>query len=325
MNKYLKTVIYIVFAIIATMNHSCKKHDNNPIDSLINKEDLIGTWVASAGKYNLSMEITETTYHFALTESGNGGTNDDGTYSISDANISFVSKGDVPFAIGGLQDKKLALTFVNSIIIGMIGTGAASNTAFTKYDGTGDYKVSGSLEYSKTASWSTVSASFDGGTSYAASTTIINSSFNLVLSAPKATFFKPVSASISQTGITINPQDAKIVEVSFFAIKGDTKAELTQVGLNGSSISSLIAYLYADKDVSVSGTHTYSNGSKDVYNLKLKKGWNTVINTWNYSTTEDDFYNTGSIPSNSTWITESDVSSAPAMASAKQASAGYKE
>jgi len=312
---------------------SCTKNDDKVNEPVIMEEDIIGTWTASAGKYNLSLEITEADYTFNITEPGNGGTYDKGTYSVSDGYIiSFVSNDKTVLAIGELrEDGKMRLTFVSSVAIMMLGTEAASSTVFTRDDGstggTEGYTVSGSLEYSEAATWSKVSAVFDEDGNDAVTTSIVNGAFSLVMPVPKASSLSLVSEEFAGQGITISPLDAKAAIATFFASKGTQSAEIAHIGLSSDgSIVSIIMYIYADRNVSVSGTFTYpNNGGKDVYNLQLKSGWNTVINTWDYSTTYDDFYTTGAVPSNSTWITEADVSDSSAKASVNRTYAGGKK
>lgn len=133
MNKTL--LVYILAAILFGIV-SCSKDDEEKIEEgdKIEKEDIIGKWTAVSGKYNLSLEITASGYNFLLSEPGNGGVTDKGTYEISDdGKISFINKNSL-LALGYKQNGKLSLTFVNSIMISMLGTAAASNTIFTLSD-----------------------------------------------------------------------------------------------------------------------------------------------------------------------------------------------
>lgn len=113
---------------------SCSKDDKeDEIDDgdRIEKEDIIGTWTAPSGKYNLTLIITSSDYDFTISEPGRGGSYDRGTYEISDAGkITFVNTSNTVLAMGQLRNGRLALTFVNSIAIMMLGTEAASNTEF---------------------------------------------------------------------------------------------------------------------------------------------------------------------------------------------------
>jgi hypothetical protein len=130
-----------------TVVFSCRKENNDndkdDDDSKTEEIDITGTWTASSGEYNLSLTITSTNYNFALTEPGNGGVTDNGTYEIAeDGNIFFVNSHDDPLASGQLINGKLHLTFVNYMFIMMLGNAAASNTAFTRSeDGSGSLVV----------------------------------------------------------------------------------------------------------------------------------------------------------------------------------------
>jgi hypothetical protein len=128
-----KTLLISVLAAILFGMVSCSKDDDAKIEEgdKIEKEDIIGKWTAVSGKYNLSLEITASGYNFLLSEPGNGGVTDKGTYTISgDGKISFENKNAL-LALGYKQNGKLSLTFVNSVMISMLGTAAAGNTIFT--------------------------------------------------------------------------------------------------------------------------------------------------------------------------------------------------
>ena len=129
MNRSWLTHVLIGTMLVAA---SCSSKDDNEEGKI--EVDIIGTWIASSGKYNLSLEITPSGYSFLISEPGNGGIIDKGTYEISgDGKISFVNK-ETPLCIGGLQNGKLSVMFVNPILISMLGTAAAGNTVFTLSD-----------------------------------------------------------------------------------------------------------------------------------------------------------------------------------------------
>ena len=132
MNKFWFTHVCIGLAMLAVV--SCSKDNHDDIEQGKIEADIIGTWTASSGKYNLSLEITSSGYSFLLSEPGNGGVTDKGTYEIlEDGKIFFVNK-DTPLCMGGLQNGKLSITFVSPIMISMLGTAAAGNTVFTLSD-----------------------------------------------------------------------------------------------------------------------------------------------------------------------------------------------
>jgi hypothetical protein len=114
----------ILLGIVSCSKDEVKKNK-------VEKVDIVGTWIASSGKYNLSMKITSSGYTFLLTEPGKGGVIDNGTYEISDEGKIMFTNKDNPLAIGVLKNEKLSLTFVNSVMIMMLGTEAASNMTFT--------------------------------------------------------------------------------------------------------------------------------------------------------------------------------------------------
>lgn len=127
---------WLIFALISIIlgTVSCSKSED---EKYIEEETgYVGKWVATSGKYNLTLNITSSGYVFSITEPGNGGSSDKGTYEIyNDNKISFISSEmKTVLANGQLKNGKLSLTFVNSIPILMLGTGAASNITFTLSD-----------------------------------------------------------------------------------------------------------------------------------------------------------------------------------------------
>jgi len=133
--------IYILASLLFGMI-SCSKDDDEETggDEI---EDLIGTWTATSGKYNLSLEITAADYYFTISEPGKGGSYDKGTYDISDAGrVTFVNTSNTVLAMGHLKGGKLSLTFVSAVAIMMLGTEAASNTVFVLSEGGGEEEES---------------------------------------------------------------------------------------------------------------------------------------------------------------------------------------
>ena len=128
----MKKIGLIILTGILLGTVSCTKDEVKK--DKVKKEDLIGTWTASSGKYNLSLTITASDYSFFLIEPGNGGVTDNGTYEISEEGRIMFTNKDNPLAIGTLQNEKLSITFVNSLMIAMLGTGPASNLTFTLSD-----------------------------------------------------------------------------------------------------------------------------------------------------------------------------------------------
>ncbi len=134
--------IYILATLLLGMI-SCSKDDDDEKTGEDEIENLIGTWTATAGKYNLSLEITATDYYFTISEPGKGGSYDKGTYDISKTGrITFVNTSNTVLAMGQLKGGKLSLTFVSAVAIMMLGTEAASNTVFVLSEGGGEEEES---------------------------------------------------------------------------------------------------------------------------------------------------------------------------------------
>ncbi len=124
-----------LLGIVMTSLVSCSK-DNN--EEEVKTDSIVGMWTATASGYDLKMKITPTDFRFDISKPGKGGTYDKGEYLVNDGKATFVGMQDAVLATGGLTNEKLMLTFVNPMIIGMIGTEAASKTVFTREEENGD-------------------------------------------------------------------------------------------------------------------------------------------------------------------------------------------
>jgi len=79
--------------------------------------------------------ITESEYNFSLKETGKGGVTDKGTYELTSGGaVSFSNKQGSLLAVGQLKKETLSLTFVNSVVVMMLGTEAASSISFALSD-----------------------------------------------------------------------------------------------------------------------------------------------------------------------------------------------
>lgn len=138
----MKRFSLALMGIVLTSLVSCSK-DNN--EEEMKTDGIVGMWTATASGYDLKMKITPTDFRFDISKPGKGGTYDKGEYLINGGKATFVGMQDAVLATGGLTNGKLMLTFVNPMIIGMIGTEAASKTVFTREeensDGTGHLVV----------------------------------------------------------------------------------------------------------------------------------------------------------------------------------------
>lgn len=131
MKKKKKWLLFAIISIILG-TVSCSKDDDD--ESKPEIIDIIGTWKASSGKYDLTLKITASGYDFALREPGNGGIVDRGTYEISSENIiTFESDDDIGIiAVGYMNNKsKLSLTFIGPVWTMMLGSDGVSNVIFS--------------------------------------------------------------------------------------------------------------------------------------------------------------------------------------------------
>lgn len=82
-------------------------------------------------------------------------------------------------------------------------------------------------------------------------------------------------------GMSFSPSDLKIYAIFMFFIVDNNSIGSLSWGSTGTG--RLVQFMFADRDGTISGTYS-EEGFLNKYNLKLKKGWNTVICTADYST-----------------------------------------
>jgi hypothetical protein len=112
------------------------------------------------------------------------------------------------------------------------------------------------------------------GASYAAlSLGSIDADGKLTLNLPVFTQWSEIGGG-AVTGLTVEPPDVKVAEVSSFLVAGnDLRLQNNDGGKN-----QIINYEYADRDAHIYGQGTVTNPAGLVeINLFLKKGWNSVI------------------------------------------------
>jgi hypothetical protein len=162
---------------------------------------------------------------------------------------------------------------------------------------------------SAVAAWPNVSASFDGGDTYAVTASITNRQFSLTLPATNSLggFF-----ASTPSGVTISPSNAKFGWVWLYARSGTQKSEMTLATLSG--MISIIDYIYADMDVNITGSYTSSTYTYTL-NMQMKKGWNIIVLTDNGNNTCNESI-AASVPSGAVWISEDDLGSSSSQAQA---------
>jgi hypothetical protein len=161
--------------------------------------------------------------------------------------------------------------------------------------------VSGTIS-GEHADWTVVNLSFDYGNTWAATAPISNGRFSIKLPVPEAQYLEPIVEDGNfPVGVTISDESATGCVASFFVCK-DTQAEmlsLMSVDMINLSVSA-VQYLYVAKDVNASGSLS-EEGMEIIVDMKLKKGWNTVILTTSLGGTTMTLKN-GNIPSNAVWV-----------------------
>ncbi|WP_029906752.1 hypothetical protein [Prevotella sp. 10(H)] len=132
MNKiWLVCILSILFGLVSCSKDNDEEEKEEEYEYEIEETDIVGKWVTTSGKYNLTLLITASDYDFTISEPGKGGSYDRGTYDIANTGkITFTNTSKTILAMGYLRNGKLTLSFVNSIALIMLGT-AAGNIEFT--------------------------------------------------------------------------------------------------------------------------------------------------------------------------------------------------
>ena len=209
---------------------------------------------------------------------------------------------------------------VNQLVIAALIVSAAFVPSCDK-DGdeteTDTITVSGTLtgEY---ASWDNVSASFDGGETWAITSPISNGKFSIELSVPDAKYLELLSEEDFPDEIITSDKSAKVVEASFYVRKGNESEWLSLYVVNISPTvrsSTEVLYWYVDKNVNITGEFEVTWEMEDTgeeitdvetWDMKLIKGWNTAVYIEAYEGNNNTFtIKTSAVPSNAVWMTES--------------------
>jgi hypothetical protein len=181
--------------------------------------------------------------------------------------------------------------------IAIVATVATVFISFNKDDDRKDYlTVSGKINYMIQA-WKKVNASYDGGDHFAATAGIdkngSTATFSIKLPQPAGAYMTKIADLLTYympaEQITVSDNDVNGCNVMFYASNGDNKGLLALQSYNPQfSYSSIIQYMYVNKDVNASGQGQYDISddetgqtiqSKIELDMNLKKGWNTVVTT----------------------------------------------
>lgn len=221
--------IWLVFALTAIMLGTASCSDDDDKVEEIDETDLIGTWETTAGKWDLSLEITSSTYSFVMSQPGKGGSTDSGTYEINkDGKIIFTNKSGDVLAMGYYKNEKLTLTFVNSIAIISLGAEYASNVVFTlSDDGSGDEDTGYLYLQNLSANYNIVSTKlYDASGEYLGSDTdVLEPDYQFEYETPVGSYTLEVKDS---KGKTYKSKSFKII-----------KNKITVLGYDGSSLNVL--------------------------------------------------------------------------------------
>ena len=175
------------------------------------------------------------------------------------------------------------------------------------------YPVSGTLAGDNAGNYTLMSVYFDydkdGGPVWVATVPVTDGKFNIQLPTPKAGDFYGLDGA--PEGVTVSVEGVKCADASFVARVDEDDSWGKGFWLQGESSKGyfFVDYMYVDRDVNITGAYEeegdeYDPGYRDVYDMKLKTGWNAVVY---YSQEETDgtrVYTaaTDTIPSGARWI-----------------------
>jgi len=166
------------------------------------------------------------------------------------------------------------------------------------------FTVSGTIS-GKYSNWSELSASFDMGDTWAATVQISNGKFKISLPEPGADF---LAIDFSED-FNVSDQSAKIANATLWVRDGDEKEMLSLITTRvlPSIKATSVTYMYADKKVNVDGDFDVTEGVQTVNivaDMKLNKGWNIVVNTYEQSSAgaATNSLKSAPVPSGSIWM-----------------------
>lgn len=139
-----------------------------------------------------------------------------------------------------------------------------------------------------------------GGESIIAECDYSNGGFTLTL--PEnvdAKYLETLSNYEFEDGISISDKNVKTCSIDIYGYNA-AGAEAGTFWYESKTCEA--GFMYVDRNVTVTGSHTYSDGEKEVYNMSLVKGWNIVYMT---ETEKDDVYTytaTTSNPGGLSWV-----------------------
>jgi len=128
---------------------------------------------------------------------------------------------------------------------------------------------------------------------------VTNGKLNITLGIPKDEYLINLTAT---DGLTVNPSNVKFFnngEEGLFCASNNEYSEWLYCFKKESYTYRAFAILiYADRDVTIKGTTGY--GYKQ-YDCSLQKGWNYVINEYNYSTFTTTYKSSQELPPDFCW------------------------
>jgi hypothetical protein len=150
-----------------------------------------------------------------------------------------------------------------------------------------------------------------------------NNSFTVELPATiDSKFLHSVVDEYDDEGVNISNPDAKVSwDLDFRAYKGDDRVGYFYYENNEGDNESYVWIVYADRDVSITGTYKSEYSSYiQRYNVNLKKGWNYVSDVYIGEDKDGNYIyeESSSIPAGVKWIFESDSYYKSAEASPKK-------
>jgi hypothetical protein len=142
---------------------------------------------------------------------------------------------------------------------GVTVTGAVEGKTFTHFVGM-DHIMKAFSTYSLTAP------------------SVVSGKLTFNLGTPTSLTATETNFLIETMGLTVNPSNAKLLFISSSATAASPSSG--EYALIYSGTNSSCSYVYADKDVSISGTFQPPSGAPNIVDMRLKAGWNTVLGTY---------------------------------------------
>lgn len=155
------------------------------------------------------------------------------------------------------------------------------------------------------AYWDNVSVLFFDTDTWAVTVPVKNEKFTLTLPKPGTahmTYLEDTMGDEELKYLKISVKNVRVAQVGLYVRKGSQQAWLWAEGSSSKGNYEVEDFIYVDKDVDITGSYTYEDSEKYIWDLKLKKGWNAII-LYNKKTASGDTVTVlaGTVPAGAVW------------------------